>query len=383
MSKLSNKIRGALATALVTFALTNNANAQVMPYSLENGVWEQLTFPGVVANEITVQQYFDGTALTPAGMFPAGQLWALYEFDPFLGSSGGYVEMGPGSFLKPGIGYWIAQLTGSDVVISQAAGTKVAGFPYDGCNDGNSANDDVLKDLCTLRYVAGERGPLSVGTGAPWRLIGNGGGGDITFLDILFGGLTSTDGRAFSDPRWRDEPLAYRWDSATGGYITLHSRVNEESPIPSWAALWLGTRDIPNDETVALLLPSRLEKVPPQCPAACFEVQAPPPPPEAPDPFVEIITTADSNSSTLNDIKSVSVADTAKGFFFTVTAKDGNTPSMCEINTLSAQGDVVTRGALLADFTPITDIDFAGCVQVLLGSEFKLVPPLPTSSVTD
>ena len=391
MHKLYSKLKLGLGAAVCSFLLYgHHAQANLMPIVLEDSVWQQLVLPGIRGNTITVQQYFEeGTenTLTVSELAPAnGATWALVEFDPFQGPSGGYVTLGATSLLKPGVGYWILQITGDQVEVSQPIGTtSIRSYPFDGCDD-TTRNDDDLKDLCTLTYIHGERGPASVGVGSEWRLIGNPTSAELVFDDIAFGGLESVDGGRFVGPPGRNgfDFVAWLWDGTA--YTALHS--DGGNTIPTWAGFWIGLQNVlTTNSSFALLLPDRAPKQELACPSACTSILAPPGPPQAPDDVV-IVKTGNTDSTTGNFIQSISVSDTEAGAFFTLTSgSDQNldSPHRCEIfGQTTDNGQVVSTGQLFNETSPmmLNDAQFMGCVQEFLGrsNTDDLLPPLPTGA---
>lgn len=374
MYKLVSKFQRSLLAIVGSIALSGTVQAQgTQPpdLSLNDVSWTQIVIPGLTGNRTTVQQYFGSTTLDPANLHPAGdQNWALYEYDPISGS---YLELNASSLLKPGVGYWIIQATGSSVSITPPDFAIIAGLPYANCNDGDFANN-ATPDLCVITYLTGENG--TEGNGSPWRMIGNQSADSLQYLDLQqrfftvnlrapnFGLFNPAIGSAF------------QWDAGNEAFIDL--KTNSTTAIPVWAGFWFNVGSVPESASnaLALLLPTKETKglFDNQCPAACTTPtnQTPPPPPfNLPASFTE--TTTDGNG-----ISEITMADVGAQKFFTFTNDRSGTS--CQINPMTFNGDTDPATAIkgdIAEFSQdLTSAQYIACVQEVFTSTIPL--PLPT-----
>ncbi|MFK7994605.1 MAG: CAP domain-containing protein [Granulosicoccus sp.] len=88
---------------------------------LPNATWQMVSLPATPPEDANTVAAIFGDDI--AGTYPA--TWRVWSFDESIGESGGYVDPGLNGVLKPGEGYWIAQITGAPVTLDMPTGSTI------------------------------------------------------------------------------------------------------------------------------------------------------------------------------------------------------------------------------------------------------------------
>ena len=381
MHKLYSKLKLGFIAIAVSLGTSASVQAQTLPgnYTIKDSTWEMIVFPGIRGNRTTVADYLSATTeLTSAGI---GRIWGLFEFNP---ATQAYAQLSADDTLMPGVGYWIIQVTGSDVTIIPPADDNIfiGGLPYDQCNDNITTNDTIQKDLCTFAYLTGD---VQSTTSQVWRMMGNDSNVDINFQNILNSLRISSNGGAFVPVNlfaFFGTPI-WRWQGDDETFLAMH--LNPTTGIPTWAGYWFNTGSLPATDSFALIQPTGETKGAitdnMRCPLDCTtsDIATPPPPPLDPAPvsYVEVIR------DSVNDIQSIALADIPTQKFFTLTAGDRDTSASCAVSAIIFDGDNNNRAMRGGDekSMDITDLEYIACAQQQLGGSdqpLNLEVPVPS-----
>ena len=103
---------------LITGALCDTA------VSLQHNQWSTLSLPCEAPAGTNIVDWF-GDDITINGQPAAyGSDWRVFVYDPLLSTPSKYVDPGAGGTLAPGQGFWMIQMTGSDVTLRMPAGSQ-------------------------------------------------------------------------------------------------------------------------------------------------------------------------------------------------------------------------------------------------------------------
>jgi len=231
---------------LVCFLLLTPERLKAAPaadFTLSSGQWYQLVIPANTTR-LTVQRLFE-TALAESGY---NNTWVIFRWDPVTNQ---YINPGLSGTIPTGSGFWIIQITGTDVLlnvsnIDSASVIESAACPSPvGCTeialntDGNGGYFDLLgSTLPDARQLDSVR---------------------LVSADVV-GGLCAT-GCTHQDAVDRDlvEPSVWRYNSASNEYEDL----SVTSSLGAWESAWFQINPAMAGATANYLFPATVREPPP------------------------------------------------------------------------------------------------------------------------
>lgn len=203
----------------VTVSTDDLQNLQAAPSAaivktkvLPNNQWVQLSLPLIPAGSNTVQDllgtYIGGTYDTD---------WVVYAFDNGIND---YTKLTLGSKLKRGVGYWVKQITGSDITVT-FAGTKTHVNTSSACTSANGCIE------------------IPVETANQWNMLGNPFDTAVNVNDIRVVTSSGTCSTGCTLDQASTANIIHNQLWAYNG--TGYDQLDTAATLSSWRGYWLAT----------------------------------------------------------------------------------------------------------------------------------------------
>ncbi len=201
----------------VTVSTSDLQNLQTAPSAaivqskvLPNNQWLQLSLPLIPAGSNTVQDIL-GTQI--GGAYDTD--WVVYEYD---NAAGNYNKLTLASKLKRGTGYWVKQITGSDVTIN-FPGTKTHVNTSSACTSATGCLE------------------IPVGTTNQWNMLGNPFDSSVAVGDIR---VITTSGACAAGCTLDEAAAANIIHNQLWSYNgSSYDQYDTSSTLPTWRGTWL------------------------------------------------------------------------------------------------------------------------------------------------
>lgn len=195
--------------------------------TLKSAEWHMISMPAQT-HDLTVEQIF-GNVLNAENY---GSTWRLFAYSP----AQGYETVGKHEALQHGVGYWIIQVTGEDVVISLPTGLLTTA----------TENDPACPASTGCFQIALQ--PQSNPAAPSWNIVGNpfASSIDAAGIRVMRGDVSYTLDASQAEEITTNSIFAYR----DGGYTAVSS----SDQLQPWDAGWLAMFP-PTQNNVSLLIP--------------------------------------------------------------------------------------------------------------------------------
>jgi len=223
--------------ALVALCCNFNGHVFAMEsptFNLKNNQWEQLVVPADTSNTSVRALFADEL---PADQY--GESWALYPYD---GISNSYTAMELDDTIPNGIGFWMIQKTGKDVILDVP--DDIPPFPSES------------SDACALSTCSSVTLPTATDRSV-YSMLGSGLASNVLTSQLRVRTeqqeslcLNGCDLEAATGHGYISAPL-WRWDNDSESYVDL----SEMGSISPWHAFWLNARPDSSGINASLLFP--------------------------------------------------------------------------------------------------------------------------------
>ena len=214
---------------LILFSQTGWSQ-DVPAQTLKNGQWQMLTFPGtgsetlddIVGEQLPKEQFED--------------TWLAFQFEP---AENRYIKLLPENSPEPGDGYWILQMTGTDVQIEIPGSRQGASIsPNRSCVDINNCMSIALEPNATR---------------TTWDLVGNPKMSALKLAVVELETDLSTPCENGCDLGAEEGPArgSFIYDSSSGSYRSLFD-LESDSFLPAWTAWWQGLESMTSTASIVL-----------------------------------------------------------------------------------------------------------------------------------
>jgi len=153
--------------------------------------------------------------------------WTMFRFDPDAGDAGAYIRLSANDAVEPGVGYWIIQRSGDDVVIN---------VPRQSTRTPSESPDCPRGDSCFVHQLSANSGRRT------YHLIGNPFRFPVAMDDVLIrtsnGACNNAPCTPFGADNFGYVPfVAFTWQAGSREYTQLGAG----DVIPAKASVWVAT----------------------------------------------------------------------------------------------------------------------------------------------